>query len=348
MTRWLIAGMQACLIGMLASCSPTPRHVVVYVSPDEHIARPILEAFEAKTGIAVYMVGDTEVRKTTGLLDRIRAERGRPVADVLWSSEAIGTAALAREGLLAAHHSPVTEAWPTQWRSDDHTWHAFSPRPRVLVFDPARVEVATVPRTWQALTDPRWSGQIVVADPRFGTTGGHFAAMRWWAADHPETWTNWLDAMAAQHVRILPGGNAAVVDAVMRGEALLGATDADDVHAANAAGGAVSMVLPRHGAGAGQGPMLMPNTVAIVQGAPHSIEAAMLADYLLGDETAGALAASTSHNVPLSDRVGRDFPELTVGDPLVLDIDQIESHWTPAVTEAIDRWKPRADRADPS
>ena len=86
MTRWLIAVMQSCLIGMLASCSPTPRHVVVYVSTDEHIARPILEAFEAKTGIAVYMVGDTEVRKTTGLLDRIRAERGRPVADVLWSS----------------------------------------------------------------------------------------------------------------------------------------------------------------------------------------------------------------------------------------------------------------------
>jgi len=323
-------------------CKPAPPQVVVYVSTDEQIARPILARFEAQTGINVLMVGDTEARKTTGLLDRLRRERSSPVADVLWSSEAIGTAALAREGLLAAHHSSTTHAWPPAWRSNDHLWHAFSPRPRVLVYDPTVISGEDVPTTWLDLANPMWQGKVVMADPRYGTTGGHLAAIRWWMSETPDAWPQWLDAMQRQEIPMLPGGNAAVVDAVRRGEAALGMTDADDVHAANANGAKLAMVLPRHSHDAGAGPMLMPNTVAIVQGARHPREAAALADFLLSDDTARMLAESHSRNVPLAPGVAASFPSLHIEDPLVLDIDQIERHWTPAVSEAVTRWRPDA------
>ncbi|MCH2141702.1 MAG: extracellular solute-binding protein [Phycisphaerales bacterium] len=327
---------------LVQGCQPSPPQVVVYVSTDEQIARPILAAFEEQTGIDVLMVGDTEVRKTTGLLDRIRRERSAPVADVLWSSEAIGTAALAREGLLAPHHSSMTHGWPEAWRNADHLWHAFSPRPRVLVYDPMVLSAGDVPETWTALADPKWRGKIVLADPRYGTTGGHLAAMRWWMSGTPGRWDQWLDAMQAQAMPMLPGGNAAVVDVVRRGQAVLGMTDADDVHAANAAGANLAMVIPRHSEQVGAGAMLMPNTVAIVQGARHPREAAALADFLLGDETARLLAVSHSRNVPISPAVADSFPELHVDDPLVLDIDQIEHHWAPAVSEVVTRWGPQA------
>ena len=310
--------------------------VVVYVSTDEAIARPILEAFESAHGIRVLMVGDTEASKTTGLLERLRSERGAPIADVFWSSEAIGTVALAKEGLLAPHVSSRAADWPPQWRDAAHRWHAFSPRPRVLVFDPERLPRQDVPGTWDALTDPRWRGEVLMADPRFGTTGGHLAAMRWWYdTQGGDGWQHWLEGMAANEVRLLPGGNAAVVDGVRRGEALLGATDADDVRAANRAGATLAMVLPRHGDGPGAGPMLMPNTVAIVQGAPHPRSAALLADWLCSPEVARMLAASVSGNVPLPPDVAVDFPELAVSDPLILDLPAIEAVWMSAVESAV-------------
>jgi iron(III) transport system substrate-binding protein len=309
---------------------------VVYVSTDEAVARPILEAFEHAHGIRVLMVGDTEARKTTGLIERLRSERERPLADVFWSSEAIGTVALANEGLLAPHVSEATRDWPPQWRDASHRWHAFSPRPRVVVFDPNRIREADVPKTWGSLVDPRWRGEIVMADPRFGTTGGHLAALRWWHDTKPgDGWNQWLGGMASNEVRMHPGGNAGVVDAVRRGEAMLGLTDADDVRAANRAGASLAMVLPRHGPATGEGPMLMPNTVAIVQGAPHPRSAAMLADWLCSPEVARRLAASVSGNVPLHPFVAAEFPELIVDDPLILNLSEVESQWMPAVESAV-------------
>ena len=40
---------------------------------------------------------------------------------------------------------------------------------------------------------------------------------------------SWLEGLVDNEVLVLPGGNAATVDAVVRGEVLLGCTDIDDV-----------------------------------------------------------------------------------------------------------------------
>ncbi len=332
--RWLVAGLTIAM--MFGGCRPHARRVVVYVSTDDAIAVPILRRFEAETGIHVLMVGDTEAQKTRGLLERIRAERGHVVADVLWSSEAIGTEALADDGLLAPHVSRVSTDWPESWRSPGHLWHAFSPRPRVLVFDPRRVSRDEVPTSWSDLVAPQWSSHVVFADPRYGTTGGHLAAMRWRLG--AEAYGDWVTALKTGGVRTLPGGNAAVVDTVRRGEAKLGATDADDVRAANLAGANLDMVIPSHGPAAEEGPMLMPNTVAIIQGAPHPAEAAELADWLLSEHTARMLASSASGNVPLQESVAADFPELHVASPMPLNIDAIESHADAAIATATTAW----------
>jgi iron(III) transport system substrate-binding protein len=63
-----------------AADAPNAQRVVVYVSADDVVARPILDAFEKDTGIKVEMRGDTEATKTTGLVQRLRAEKERPRA----------------------------------------------------------------------------------------------------------------------------------------------------------------------------------------------------------------------------------------------------------------------------
>src|SRR5439155_8437156 len=81
------------LVGMV-SCTgqlKPENAVVIYVSADRPYSEPVLQAFERKTGIAVKAVYDTEETKSTGLANRILAEKSNPQADVFWSGESVRT-----------------------------------------------------------------------------------------------------------------------------------------------------------------------------------------------------------------------------------------------------------------
>ena len=84
--------------------------VVVYVSLDELYSRPILNEFEVRTGIRVRAQYDIEAAKTTGLVNRILAERGRPRADVFWENEVAQKTALTKAGVLEAYDSQAGRA----------------------------------------------------------------------------------------------------------------------------------------------------------------------------------------------------------------------------------------------
>lgn len=272
----------------------------MYVSADQQVATPVLEAFESATGIQVRPLFDTEATKTTGLANRLRREADRPRADVFWSSEPFAVERLAADGLLQPVEHPDLDGHPSDWRRADDRWFAFGGRARVIAYRPDRVDPESLPRSWRELADPRWRDEIAMADPRFGTTRGHLAAIAvgWGEADFDD----WLGGLAANRVRILPGGNAATVDAVSRGEVLLGATDIDDVVAARRRGVRISAVLPRHEADdvAAGGTLLLPNVAAGVTGAPHPDAAATLVAYLASAEVEGRLRASPSRNQPVA------------------------------------------------
>src|SRR6267143_1717815 len=78
------------LIPILTSCRPTSlRTVVVYVSEDQVFSEPILKDFERDTGITVKSVFDTEESKSTGVMNRLIAEKDNPQADVYWANEPV-------------------------------------------------------------------------------------------------------------------------------------------------------------------------------------------------------------------------------------------------------------------
>jgi ABC-type thiamine transport system substrate-binding protein len=76
----------------LAGCrSSTPqqdagRAVTVYVSTDRVFSEPILREYEKQSCVTVNAVYDTEETKSTGLANRLLAEKARPQADVFWSN----------------------------------------------------------------------------------------------------------------------------------------------------------------------------------------------------------------------------------------------------------------------
>lgn len=88
MLRFIYYCLWMVLLILLPGCKGknTPQQeVVVYTSLDKVFSQPILEAFEKETGITVKAVYDSEAAKTTGMVNRLIAEKNSPRADVFWN-----------------------------------------------------------------------------------------------------------------------------------------------------------------------------------------------------------------------------------------------------------------------
>ncbi len=336
--RFLVVALLATVVSFGCGRSDRPE-VVLYVSADEYVAREVVAAFEQETGIRVRFVGDTEAKKTTGLVERLMAEKDNPQADVFWSSEVFFTIDLANADVLEPYHSAATSDWPRTFRCPEDRWYGFAARGRVIVYAPDRVDEKDIPKTWMDLTNDYYHGRIVMADPRFGTTGGHLGAMKayWDRAYQPGIFEAFVLGLAANEVRMLTSGNAGVVRAVAGGEADLGMTDTDDVWAAQAQGMIVEMAFPRHSRDdiEGSGTLLIPNTVGRVAGGPNPDHATVLIDFLLSERVERILAETVSGNVPLRPGLASEYEHLQVPDPLQVDFHRAAALRVAAVEETM-------------
>ena len=340
-SRALLAFTLTLAVFASASCEPAndSASVTLYVSADERFAREVVREFERETGIRVDMVADTEAKKTSGLVERIRTEKSNPQADVFWSSEVFMMIELAADGQLSPNISEVTRDWPAEHRDKDHLWHGFAARARVIVYSPERVAPADVPDTWMGLTNERFRGRVVMADPRFGTTGGHLGAMKayWLRLGIPGYYEAFLEGLRDNEIRLLASGNAGVVEAIARGEADIGMTDTDDVWVFKAQGANVEMVYARHHAdeGPGTGTLLVPNTVARVANGPNPEAAGRLIDFLLSERVERMLAESDSHNIPLRPGLADSYPDFAVPNPLKVSFERAAALRREAVEQAM-------------
>ena len=145
----------------------------------------------------------------------------------------------------------------------DGYWTGFSARIRVIAYNTTLVTPADAPTSVFDLADPRWRGQVAIADPRFGSTSFHVAAL--YAAAGDERMDAFFRQLKANDVKIVDG-NSVVRDLVARGEVKIGLTDTDDVNVAIEDGQPIAMVLPD---AAGLGVPVMPNMVSLIANAPH-------------------------------------------------------------------------------
>ena len=264
-------------------------------------SRPILDAFTRETGIVVRASYDTEASKTTGLANRLAAERARPRADVFWNNEVAQTIVLAEKGVLEPYRSPAAEAIPEAFRDAGGMWTGFAARARVIIYN---TDLASEPpRSIRDFLKPEWKGRLAIAKPLFGTTATHAASLFvLWGDDEAKAF---LRGLVENDVAIL-SGNAAVRDMVASGEYAAGLTDTDDANGAIEDGKPAKWLFPDQEEG-GIGTLVLPNTVALIKGAPHADTGKKLIDYLLSAETEAALARARSVQIPLNPAV--DVPE---------------------------------------
>jgi iron(III) transport system substrate-binding protein len=279
----------ACVVASaLLGCQRPTNEVVVYTSVDQPFAQPVFDAFASETGIHVRAVYDTEETKSTGVLNRLLAEAGNPQADVFFSGDPVRPQVLIARGLVDPYAPPASSDVPDQFKDPQGAWTGGAARARVLLVNRNLVSTGHEPQSLSALTEPRWKGRVAIANPVFGTTTMHMAAL--FAVWGEARFRAFLDALKGNDVRVA-SSNGEVKRLVAAGEVAFGLTDTDDANEALKDGAAVLVVYPDQD---GDGTLVMPTAVTLLRG-PHREAGRRLVDFLVGPEVERMLAESAAH-----------------------------------------------------
>ena len=111
--------------------------------------------FEEKTGITINRIE----AGADALIERMKAEGRNSPADVLLTVDAGRMWRADQAGLLSPVDSDVLDRRiPTHLRHPDGHWFSFSQRARIVFYD--KEDIASPPRTYEALADPAYEGMI--------------------------------------------------------------------------------------------------------------------------------------------------------------------------------------------
>jgi len=313
MLRKLLSRYSLLVLACCAGCTRSEPRVVLYCAQDRDFAVPMLDAFREQTSLPVVPKYDTEKNKSVSLYEELVAEKNRPRCDVFWNNEILSTIRLQKQGLLEPYDSPSAKPYPAEAKAADRTWHAFATRARILIVNTRLVPEKDRPRSLLDLTDARWRNRVVMAQPQYGTSATQ-AVCLFQVLGSERAKKYYLD-LKANGVQIAPG-NKQVAEWVGQGrtpagqEVAVGITDTDDAMEEARDKHDVAIIYPDRDASAESklGTLFIPNTVAILKGAPNPEGAKRLVDYLLSADVEKRLAEGESHQVPLNPEVKAKLP----------------------------------------
>ena len=289
--------------------------VIVYTSEDKIFSEPVLQAFEKKTGVKVRAIYDTEETKSTGLVNRLIAEKDNPQADVFWSGDPVRPALLEFKGIITPYFSSTAADIPKIYKDEDGHWTGFSARARIILYNTNLVNTDEKPLSIFDLAKPIWRGQVAMANPLFGTTSIHIAALFIVLGD--EKAGKFLNDLKANGVKIV-SSNSEVKRLVVRGEVKVGITDTDDASVAIKEGSPVKMVFPDQ---TSIGTLIIPNMVCLIKNSPNPENGKKLIDYLLSAEVEKSLAWAACAQMPVRYDVRTPADVLTIDAVKGMDVD---------------------------
>lgn len=216
MTR-SFAGFLLLLLLLLSACEAPeqePDSLALYSGRSKALVEPLIERFEAATGIAV------EVRygDTAQLAVALTEEGDQTGADLFWAQDGGALGAVQAAGLLAPLPDSLTGRVDARYRNAAGTWIATSGRARTLAYAPSRVDTTALPQRLFDLTDPQYEGRVGWA-PTNGSFQAHVTALRRLVGE--DSTRAWLEAMQA-HGAVAYSNNRAILDGIAAGEVDLG------------------------------------------------------------------------------------------------------------------------------
>ncbi len=288
--RFLLIALLTVAVGVPVGVTPAADEVVVYSGRKEMVIKPVVEAFQKKTGIPVKL----KIGKTSGLANELIQEKARPRADVFIATEAGVMEVLTKNGVLNAYVSPEAKGLEPGFRDKEGQWTGISSRARVLLYNKNLVPEKDVPRSVFQLTDPKWKGRVAIAGTRERTTLSWVSSLV--AVKGAEFTRIYLAKLYANGLKILPD-NTDVWQGVGRGEFAVGLTNSPNYFLARKADYPVGVVYPDQDDG-GSGTLLNLNAIALVKGAANPRAARRFVDFVLSAEGQRILV-NGAYEIPL-------------------------------------------------
>jgi iron(III) transport system substrate-binding protein len=160
----------------ISACSSDGRKIVTVYSPHGKDLLGYLETeFEkAHPDIDVQWVdmGSQEV------LDRVRAEKDNPQADVWFGAPAEAFDRATKEGLLQPYIPTWSNAVSVEGRDEGDNWYGTYLTPEVIGYNTDAVTREQAPKDWDDVLDPKWKGKVLIRDPiASGTMRAIFGAI---------------------------------------------------------------------------------------------------------------------------------------------------------------------------
>lgn len=130
--------------------------LVVYSARNEHLIKPLFDAYSKKTGVQIQYVTDKE----GPLMSRLKAEGVRSPADILLTVDAGNLWQASEMNLLRPIRSvSLTQNVPSYLRDPQGRWYGLSVRARTLVYNTRKVKANQL-STYENLASPAWKGRL--------------------------------------------------------------------------------------------------------------------------------------------------------------------------------------------
>jgi len=277
-----------------------PGRLVVYSGRAERLIKPLLDSFQAKTGIQVDLLSSG----TTELVNRLQAEGVRTPADVFITNDAGSLEHARRLGLLRPlNMREIDRAVPAQFRASDNSWVGLSGRFWVVVYNTAQVKPGEI-KSILDLADPRWKDKIAI--PNSGSEylqAGVSVIKATVGDDRTKQFLQGLKSNAGTQVY---GKSSQIVDAVAKGQAAVGVVNHYYVfrHLAAHPGAPIAALMPDQQEG-GIGAIMNVAGVGVIRHTRHLDSAKLLVEFLVA-QAGQKMFADLNKEYPLHPEVKAD------------------------------------------
>lgn len=246
---------------------------------------PIMEAFTKKYGVkGEYTRVSTDKYVATVATEH---EAGKLMADVLQAPIPI-LDILKAKGVLASYKSPAAAEYPKWTRKDDRI-QIFGIEYIALIYNKELVKPADVPKKYEDLTDPKWRGKIVMANPTtHATTISWLVGLKEQVYSTEDVWMKFVKGLAANKPMFVSsfGPTPAPIES---GEKLIGISMPKYI--------LTKAPAPLDWARVEQPLLGTPRGMGITNKAPHPNAAKLFFDYWLSKESARILAEKVGEYV---------------------------------------------------
>src|SRR5919109_5203091 len=192
--------------------------VVVYGSVVPQAMEDFHKGFEAKYGIKVDYWRADSTKVSERALTEWRA--GKPGFDVVEGNRGVQLI-MKGEGLFVKYAPPAAEKFPARFKEKDGLITPWRVLPISILYNTDLVKPGDLPKTFDDLLNPKWTGKITLPDPTRHTTTAQFL----WNLQQfkKDKWLDFVKALAKQKP-VLVESLAPVTTTIIKGEAQVGIT----------------------------------------------------------------------------------------------------------------------------